>query len=80
MIADQVRLCSLHGLIVTLDDLLFLYFSVLWESLGRNLPEKNNQNGGVRMVREEGLAAASMASPMCQAPISRSRSISGIVV
>ena len=79
MIADQVRLCSLHGLIVTLD-LLFLYFSVLWESLGRNLAEKKNQNGGVRMMREEGLAAASMASPMCQAPISRSRSISGIVV
>jgi hypothetical protein len=29
---------------------------------------------------EEGLAAASMACPMCQEPIDRSRSISGIVV
>ena len=29
---------------------------------------------------EEGLAAASMACPMCQEPIDRSRSITGIVV
>ena len=80
MIADQVRVCSRSSwLDRNAGPAVPLFFRSLG-IFGSKLGGKKNQNGGVRMMREEGLAAASMASPMCQAPISRPRSISGIVV